>query len=85
MTQILQFPHPPIALDPETVKSVSLAFDKAWEKIRNSGSGFARPAYASAMREEIAKHVLGMVGCGEIDQTTLTEAAIVFLAENYRY
>jgi hypothetical protein len=54
MIQILQFPRPPIALDPETVKSVSLAFDSAWEKIQNSGSGCARPAYANAMREEIA-------------------------------
>ncbi len=84
MSEILLLPPPPIALDPETVKSVSLAFDEAWEKIRNSGSGFARPAYACAMREEIAKHMLDMVAEGETDQAKLTEAAIVFLAENYR-
>jgi hypothetical protein len=85
MTQFLQAPHPPIALDPETVKSVSLAFENAWEKIRDSGSGFARPAYAGAMREEIAKHIIDMVACGETDQAKLTNAAIVFLAENFRY
>jgi hypothetical protein len=85
MNKILQFSHPSIAFDPETVKSLSLAFDNAWEKIRESESEFARPAYASAMREEIAKHLIDMVGGGETDQTKLTEAAIVFLAENYKY
>jgi hypothetical protein len=85
MSQIFQLPNPPIALDPETVKSLSLAFDNAWEKIRESKNGFARPAYAGAMREEIAKHLIDMVGGGETDQIKLTEAAMVFLAENYRY
>jgi len=56
MTQILQFPHPAIAFDPETIKIVSQAFDDAWEKIQKSGSAFAKPAYANAMREEIAAH-----------------------------
>jgi hypothetical protein len=85
MSQILQFPHPSIALDPEIVKSVSSAFDAAWEEIQNSGSGLAGPAYASAMREEIARHVIDMVGCGETDKIKLTESATVFLAENYKY
>ncbi len=40
---------------------------------------------ATAMREEIAKHMIDMLGRGETDQTKLTEAAIVFLAENYKY
>jgi hypothetical protein len=85
MTEVIQFPRPPIAFDPETVKSLSLAFDNAWEKIRESGSEFARPAYASAMREEVAKHLIDIVGGGETDQTKLTKAAIAFLGENYRY
>jgi hypothetical protein len=85
MTEIIQFPRPPIAFDPETVKSLSLAFDNAWEKIRESGSEFARPAYANAMREEVAKHLIDMVGCGQTDLTKFADAAIAYLAENYRY
>jgi hypothetical protein len=61
-----------------------LAFDEAWERIKDSGSGLARPAFAFALREEIAKHMIGRVADGEIDQGKLTEGAIVFLAENYR-
>jgi hypothetical protein len=85
MSEVIQFPRPPVAFDPETVKGLSLAFDSAWEEIRESGSEFARPAYASAMREEIAKHLIDMVGAGETDQIKLTRGAIAFLAENYRY
>jgi hypothetical protein len=85
MTQILQFPHPAIAFGPETIKIVSLAFDAAWEKIEKSGSEFAKPAYANAMREEIAKHIIEMAGSGERDQRRLSEDAIQFLAENYKY
>jgi hypothetical protein len=85
MTQILQFPHPGISFDPETIKIVSLAFADAWEKIQKSGSEFAKPAYANAMREEIAKHVIDMAGRGERDQHKLTEDAVLFLAENYKY
>jgi len=85
MTEIIQFPRPPIAFDPEAVKSLSVAFDSAWQKIRESGSKFARPAYASAMREEIAKHLIDMVGGGETDRTKLADRAVAYLAENYRY
>ncbi len=85
MSEVIQFPRPSIAFDPETVKSLASAFDNAWDEIRESGSGFARPAYASAMREEIAKHLIGAVGAGETDQIKLTKGAVVFLAKNYRY
>ena len=85
MSEVIQFPRPPIAFDPEAVQSLSLAFDTAWDKIRESGSRFARPAYASAMREEIAKHLIDMVGAGETDQIKLAKGAVAFLAENYRY
>jgi hypothetical protein len=85
MTQILQFPHPAIAFDPETIKIVSMAFDDAWEKIRMSGSEFAKPAYANAMREEIAKHIIDVAGRGERDQHRLSEDAVQFLATSYRY
>jgi hypothetical protein len=83
MPQVVQFPRPAIVFDPETVKIVSVAFDDAWKKIQQSGSEFARPAYA--MREEIAKHVIDMAGRGEMDQRRLSEDAIEFLAANYRY
>ena len=38
------------------IKIVAQALDDAWDEIEKSGSEFARPAYANATREEIAKH-----------------------------
>jgi hypothetical protein len=57
----------------------------AWDKIEKSGSGFARPAYANATREEIAKHMIEVAGRGESDQHILAEDAVRFLAENYKF
>ena len=45
----------------------------------------ARPAYANATREEIAKHMIEVAGRGERDQHILAEDAVRFLAENYKF
>ena len=52
MPEILEFPRGAIVFDPEIIKIVAQALDDAWAKIEKSGSGFARPAYANATREE---------------------------------
>ena len=54
-------------------------------RFQQSGSEFAKPAYANAMREEIAKHIIDVAGRGEMDQRRLSEDAVEFLAANYRY
>ena len=58
MPQILEFPRGAIVFDPEIIKIIAQALDDAWDKIKKSGSGFARPAYANATREEIAEHMI---------------------------
>ena len=81
MPEILEFPRGAIVFDPEIIKIVA----QAWAKIEKSGSGFARPAYANATREEIAKHMIEVAGRGERDQHILAEDAVRFLAKNYKY
>ena len=83
--QILEFPRGAIIFDPEIIKIVAQAFDDAWDQIEKSGSGFARPAYANATREEIAKRMIELAGRGERDQHILAEDAVRFLAENYKF
>ena len=85
MPQNLEFPRGAIVFGPEAIKIVSQALDDAWDKIEKSGSEFARPAYASATREEIAKYMIEVAGRGERDQYILAEDAVRFLAENYKY
>ena len=84
MPQILEFPRGAIVFDPEAIKIVAQALDDAWDEIEKSGSEFARPAYANATREEIAKHMLEVAGRGE-SRHILAEDAVRFLAENYKY
>jgi hypothetical protein len=71
------------SFDPEAVEILSAAFDDAWEKIKQSGSTFARPAYERGAREILAKHIIEMAQRGERDRRQLCESAVKFLAQNY--
>ena len=72
------------SFDPEAVEILSAAFEEAWDKVRQSGSTFARPAYERAAREILAKCIIDMAQRGERDQRQLSEAAVAYLAENYK-
>jgi hypothetical protein len=50
----------------------------------NSGSTFARPFYARAVREVLAHRIVEMAQGGETDVHRLSEDAMLFLAENYK-
>jgi hypothetical protein len=72
------------SFDPEAVKTLSAAFDEAWEKVIQSGSTFARPAFERGAREVLAKYIIEMAQRGERDKRQLSEAAVTYLAENYK-
>ena len=72
------------SFDPETVETLSAAFDDAWEQIKQSGSTFARPAYERGAREILAKRIIEMAQRGERDKKVLSDAAVTYLAENYK-
>ena len=59
------------------------ALDVAWDRIQKSGSRFARPAYARAMREVLAKRIIEVAQRGEKDERKLAADAVNFLATNY--
>ena len=72
------------AFDPETVETLSAAFDDAWQQIKQSGSTFARPAYKRGAREVLAKCIIEMAQRGERDKHLLSDAAVKFFAQNYK-
>ncbi len=84
MTQITNLVRSDAAFDPETINLLGDAFENAWQRIKTSGSRFARPAYANAMRELIAKHIIDMAQHGEREPIKLSDSAVQFLAANYR-
>jgi hypothetical protein len=83
MIEIREFIHPQTFFDPETIQVLASALDDAWDRIEKSGSRFARPAYARAMREVLAKRIIESAQRGEMDKLKLAADAVKFLAANY--
>jgi len=67
MAQIVPFIPSNTAFDPETINILSTAFESAWHSIETSNSPAARPAYAFAMREVVARTYLKIAGCCRSD------------------
>ena len=84
MVEILKFVQTAAVFDPEFIHVLATAFDNAWNKIEKSGSRFARPGYARAMREVIAKRIIETAEKGVKDPSALAEDAVQFLAINYK-
>jgi hypothetical protein len=76
--------RPQIAFDPETITVLSAALEEAWGRLLQSGSECARPAYARAMREVVARRIIDLAQRGTKDKKELVEGAVRFLAVNYR-
>ena len=83
MAEILKFVQTATVFDPEFIHVLATAFDNAWNKIEKSGSRFARPGYARAMREVIAKHIIETAQRGVKDPSVLADDAVQFLTANY--
>ena len=83
MIEIREFIHPQTFFDPETIQVLASALDDAWDRIEKSGNRFARPAYARAMREVLAKRIIESAQRGEMDKLKLAADAVKFLAANY--
>ena len=84
MIDTLDYVLPGTVFDPEIIQMLASAFDDAWDRLEKSGSRFARPGYSRAMREVIAKRIVGMAQQGVTDPQALAEDAVGFVRANYR-
>jgi hypothetical protein len=82
MVEILKFSRE-TAFTPETIQILAAALDEAWERLRQSGSRLAKPAYSRAMREVVAKRIIEMAQRGVEDREALVTDALRFIAANY--
>jgi hypothetical protein len=82
MVEILKFSRE-TAFTPEAIQILAAALDEAWERIRQSGSRLARPAYSHVMREVVAKRIMEMAQRGVEDREALVEDAVRFVFANY--
>jgi hypothetical protein len=83
MVEIREFFNAQSAFDPEAIEILASALEDAWERVQKSGSRFARPAYARAIREVLAKRIVEVAQRGEKDNRKLAADALKFLATNY--
>ena len=83
MVEIPDFFRQETAFTPETIQILAAALDEAWERLRQSGSPLARPAYSRAMREVVAKRIIEMAQRGVQDREALVKDAVHFVTVNY--
>lgn len=68
------------AFDPEATQAMSIAFDDAWQSLRETGHIATAPFKAEATRARLAKVILEHARNGERDPIRLQERAIKGLA-----
>ena len=83
MVEISEFFRREAAFTPETIQILAAALDEAWERLRQSGSPLARPAYSRAMREVVAKRIIEIARRGVQDREALVKDAVHFVTVNY--
>jgi hypothetical protein len=79
MATILTY-APNDAFDPEATRAMSVAFDGAWQSLRETGHIATAPFNAEATRARLAKVILEQARNGERDPLRLQEHAIKGLA-----
>jgi ABC-type nitrate/sulfonate/bicarbonate transport system substrate-binding protein len=67
------------AFDPDEVRTLVAAFDKAWEAVQASGVVYPE-AKAEIVRAILAKHIIAAAKNGERDHGRLCDGALLALA-----
>jgi len=71
------------AFEPEVLDILVSAFETAWQKVEQSGSKLASPAYRRAAQEIIAKRIIETAQRGERNPSELADDAVAFLERSY--
>ena len=68
--------------DPDDIRILVGAFDKAWEAVQASGEVFDSKARVDTARAILAKHIIAAAKDGERDEGRLRDGALVALAQS---
>lgn len=71
------------AFEPETIDFLVSVFETAWNKVEQSGSKLASPAYRRAAQEILAKRIIETAQRGERDPVQLSDDAVSYLERSY--
>jgi hypothetical protein len=67
------------AFEPETIRTLTAAFDQAWDKFKSSGSSLAQDACAPSTRALLAKQIIAKAQTGERNIDRLVKDGIAYL------
>jgi len=70
------------AFDPDEIRILVAAFDKAWESVQASGAIFDTDAKTQLARAILAKHIIEAAKQGERDHARLRDGALLALAQS---
>jgi hypothetical protein len=68
--------------DPDDIRILVTAFEKAWDAVQASGAVFETKTKAEIARAILAKHIIGAAKDGERDDERLRNGALVALAQS---
>src|SRR6266446_6543538 len=73
------------AFDPDEIRLLSAALDRAWASVQASGASFDGEGQAEEARRALAKFIVDAAQRGELNQRRLTDGALArFTATNLR-
>jgi hypothetical protein len=81
MSSITPFLHGE-AFDPEMIKTLTAAFDKAWAQLDATDHVSAAPGVAEKTRELLAKRIIAMARAGENSPDRLRRGALAIIMQN---
>jgi hypothetical protein len=68
--------------DPDEIRILAAAFDKAWENVQASEATFDTKAKADLARAILAKHIIAAAKDGEFDRDRLRDGALLALTQS---
>jgi hypothetical protein len=69
------------AFGPSTVRTLSDAFDEAWQSLQNSDPTLPTDGLANQTRDILARYIIEMAKLGGRDQHRLRDAAVAHLTK----
>lgn len=83
MTEIAGLAPEDGVFDPARIAVLHSALELAWDQLANTASELARPAYAQAAREVLARRIIESARQGIEDPLCLADDALRFVIGNY--
>lgn len=71
------------AFEPEMIDFLVSVYETAWNKVEQTGSKLASPAYRRAAQEILAKRIIEAAQRGERDRDRLADDAVSYLEQSY--